>query len=186
MLDAIEVVGVVCAYVGFLFLIARFSERRRASGFGWANSPVVYALALGVYCTTWTFYGSVGKATIDGMAFLPVYLGPTIGMFFAPAILERLIRLKERHRITSLADFISARYAKSRGVAALVTVMLLFGTIPYAALQLKSLGDTFQLLTEGSGDTVYGVHWVMPLTVVLMIGFTIMFGIRRLDPTERH
>ena len=186
MLDAIEVVGVVCAYVGFLFLIARFSEKRRASGSGWANSPVVYALALGVYCTTWTFYGSVGKATVDGMAFLPVYLGPTIGMFFAPAIMDRLIRLKERHRITSLADFISARYAKSRGVAALVTVMLLFGTVPYAALQLKSLGDTFQLLTEGEHDTLYGVHWVMPLTVVLMIGFTIMFGIQRLDPTERH
>lgn len=186
MLDAIEVVAVVCAYIGFLFLIARFSERRRASGSGWANSPVVYALALGVYCTTWTFYGSVGKATVDGMLFLPVYLGPTIGMFFAPAILQRLIRLKEQHHLTSLADFISARYAKSRLVAALVTVMLLFGTIPYAALQLKSLGDTFELLTAGSGDTLYGVHWVMPLTVFLMIGFTIMFGIQRLDPTERH
>jgi len=186
MLSAVEVVGVVCVYVGFLFLIARISERRRASGSGWANSPVVYALALGVYCTTWTFYGSIGKATVDGMLFLPVYLGPTIGMFFAPAILNRLIRLKEQHHITSLADFISARYAKSRLVAALVTVMLLFGTIPYAALQLKSLGDTFELLTAGSGDTLYGVHWVMPLTVVLMIGFTIMFGIRRLDPTERH
>src|SRR5688572_10747770 len=186
MLGAIEVIAVVCAYVGVLFLVARFSERRRASGSGWTNSPVVYSLALGVYCTTWTFYGSVGKATIDGMLFLPVYLGPTIGMFFAPMILNRLIRLKERHHITSLADFISARYAKSRLVAALVTVMLLFGTIPYAALQLKSLGDTFELLTAGSGDTLYGVHWVMPLTVVLMIAFTIMFGIRRLDPTERH
>jgi Na+/proline symporter/signal transduction histidine kinase len=186
MLSAVEVVGVVCVYVGFLFLIARISERRRASGSGWANSPVVYALALGVYCTTWTFYGSIGKATVDGMLFLPVYLGPTIGMFFAPAILDRLIRLKEQHHITSLADFISARYAKSRLVAALVTIMLLFGTIPYAALQLKSLGDTFELLTAGSGDTLYGVHWVMPLTVLLMIGFTIMFGIRRLDPTERH
>jgi len=186
MLKAVEVVAVVCAYVGFLFFIARVSERRRASGSGWTNNPVVYALALGVYCTTWTFYGSVGKATIDGMLFLPVYLGPTIGMFFAPLILRRLIRLKEQHHITSLADFISARYAKSRLVAALVTVMLLFGTIPYAALQLKSLGDTFGLLTAGGGDTVFGVHWVMPLTVVLMIAFTIMFGIRRLDPTERH
>jgi Na+/proline symporter/C4-dicarboxylate-specific signal transduction histidine kinase len=182
---AIEVIAVVCAYVGLLFLVARFSERRRASGSGWTNSPVVYALALGVYCTTWTFYGSIGKATIDGMLFLPVYLGPTIGMFFAPAILDRLIRLKERHHITSLADFISARYAKSRLVAALVTVMLLFGTIPYAALQFKSLGDTFEVLTEGT-NTLYGVHWVMPLTAALMIAFTIMFGIRRLDPTERH
>jgi Na+/proline symporter/C4-dicarboxylate-specific signal transduction histidine kinase len=186
MLGAIEVIAVVCAYVGLLFLVARFSERRRASGSGWTNSPVVYALALGVYCTTWTFYGSIGKATIDGMLFLPVYLGPTIGMFFAPLILDRLIRLKERHHITSLADFISARYAKSRLVAALVTVMLLFGTVPYAALQLKSLSDTFEVLTVDSGTTLYGVHWVMPLTVVLMIGFTIMFGIRRLDPTERH
>ena len=177
MLKAVEVVAVVCAYVGFLFFIARVSERRRASGSGWTNNPVVYALALGVYCTTWTFYGSVGKATIDGMLFLPVYLGPTIGMFFAPLILRRLIRLKEQHHITSLADFISARYAKSRLVAALVTVMLLFGTIPYAALQLKSLGDTFELLTTGSGDTVFGVHWVMPMTVVLMIAFTIMFAV---------
>jgi Na+/proline symporter/signal transduction histidine kinase len=186
MLSALQVVVVVCAYVGFLFLVARFSEKHRASGSGWTNSPSVYALSLGVYCTTWTYYGSVGKATVDGMLFLPVYLGPTIGMFFAPTILRRLIRLKEAHHITSLADFISARYAKSRLVAALVTVMLLFGTIPYAALQLKSVGDTFALVIGGSGATTGRIHWVMPLIVVMMIGFTIMFGIRRLDPTERH
>jgi Na+/proline symporter/signal transduction histidine kinase len=186
MFSALEVVVVVCAYVGFLFAIAQFTERHRAGGGGWTNSPSVYALALGVYCTTWTFYGSIGKVTVDGMLFLPVYLGPTIGMFFAPTILRRLIRLKERHHITSLADFISARYGKSRLVAALVTVMLLFGTIPYAALQLKSVSDTFGVLVAGSGDTVYGVHWVMPLIVVLMVAFTIVFGIRRLDPTERH
>jgi Na+/proline symporter/signal transduction histidine kinase len=186
MLSALQVVVVVCAYVGLLFLVARFSEKRRASGSGWTNSPNVYALALGVYCTTWTYYGSVGKATVDGMLFLPVYLGPTIGMFFAPTILRRLIRLKEAHHITSLADFISARYAKSRLVAALVTVMLLFGTIPYAALQLKSVSDTFAMVIGGSGAMPGRVHWVMPLVVVLMIGFTGMFGIRRLDPTERH
>lgn len=186
MLSAWQVVLVVCLYVGGLFAIAHFSERHRAGGGGWTNRPSVYALALGVYCTTWTFYGSVGKATVDGMLFLPVYLGPTIGMFFAPTILRRLVQLKERHHLTSLADFISARYGKSRLVAALVTVMLLFGTIPYAALQLKSVSDTFDVLSGGSGDTIYGVHWVMPLTIVLMIVFTIVFGIRRLDPTERH
>jgi Na+/proline symporter/signal transduction histidine kinase len=185
MLDPLVVVGVVGVYVGILFLIARLGERRRASGRGWANSPLVYALALNVYCTTWTFYGSVGKATVDGMCFLPVYLGPTIGMFFAPTILDRLIRLKERHHITSLADFISARYAKSRLVAALVTVMLMLGTIPYAALQLKSLGDTFELVA-GLRGVAEGGHGVMPLTVLVLIGYTIMFGIRRLDPTERH
>jgi Na+/proline symporter/C4-dicarboxylate-specific signal transduction histidine kinase len=186
MFSPLQVVFVVCAYVGFLFAIAHFTERKRAGGGGWTNRPGVYALALGVYCTTWTFYGSIGKATVDGMLFLPVYLGPTIGMFFAPTILRRLVRLKERHHITSLADFISARYAKSRLVAVVVTVMLLFGTIPYAALQLKSVGDTFDLLVGGQGETLYGVHWVMPLIVVLMIAFTIVFGLRRLDPTERH
>jgi Na+/proline symporter/C4-dicarboxylate-specific signal transduction histidine kinase len=186
MLSPLHVVAVVCAYVGFLFLIARLSERQRASGGGFTNSPIVYALALGVYCTTWTYYGSVGKVTVDGMLFIPVYLGPTLGMFFAPTILRRLIRIKERHHITSLADFISARYAKSRLVAALVTVMLLFGTIPYAAIQLKAVADTFELLVGAESAISYGIHWVMPLTVLLMIGFTIMFGIRRLDPTERH
>ncbi len=186
MLSPITVVVVVCAYIGFLFLIARITERRRASGGGLTNSPIVYSLALGVYCTTWTYYGSVGKVTVDGMLFVPVYLGPTLGMFLAPMILRRLIKIKEQHHITSLADFISARYSKSRLVAALVTVMLLFGTIPYAAIQLKAVADTFELLVGGSSATFHGIHWVMPLTVVLMIGFTIMFGIRRLDPTERH
>ncbi|MGD0676298.1 MAG: ATP-binding protein [Polyangiaceae bacterium] len=186
MLSTTHVVVVVGAYVAFLFLVARFSEGRRASGTGWTNSPIVYALSLGVYCTTWTFYGSIGKATVDGMLFLPVYLGPTIGMFFAPAILHRLIRLKEAHHITSLADFISARYAKSRLVAALVTIMLLFGTVPYASLQLKSVSDTFALATAGSGSALGGVRWVMPLVVVMMIAFTAIFGLRRLDPTERH
>ena len=186
MFRSTEVFTAVCVYAGLLFLIARFSERRRASGTGWTNSPAVYALALGVYCTTWTFYGSIGKATVDGMLFLPTYLGPTVGMFFAPTILRRLIRIKEVHHVTSLADFISARYAKSRLLAALVTVMLLLGTIPYAALQLKSVGDTFGLVIGGSGATLGGVPWVMPLVVLMMIAFTIIFGIRRLDPTERH
>jgi Na+/proline symporter/signal transduction histidine kinase len=180
------VIVTVCAYMALLFAIARVSERRRASGRGFTQNPYVYALSLGVFCTTWTFYGSIGKATVDGMLFLPVYLGPTLGMFFAPTIMSRLIRLKEAHHITSLADFISARYAKSRLVAALVTAILLVGTIPYAALQLKSMGDTFALVVGGAGATPAGIRWVTPLVVCTMVAFTIAFGIRRLDPTERH
>jgi Na+/proline symporter/signal transduction histidine kinase/PAS domain-containing protein len=186
MFSPVIVVLIICAYVALLFLIARWSERT-THGKRLANHPAVYALGLAVYCTTWTYYGSVGNASKGGMSFLPVYLGPTLVLIFGGHLLQRLIRLKNKHHITSLADFISARFAKSQAVAALVTVIMAVGILPYIAIQLKSVAGTFDLITAAPDGTLSPfAPWFNPLVVVMMIVFTIVLGIRHLDPTERH
>jgi Na+/proline symporter/signal transduction histidine kinase len=186
MFSPATVILAVCVYVGLLFAIARLSEQRAKTGRNWANHPLAYSLGLGVYCTTWTYYGSVGKATNEGMLFLTIYLGPTLGMLFASRILKRLVRLKNTHHITSIADFISARYAKSIAVAAIVTMMLVVGIVPYVALQLKAVTGTFDLITRSPSAPSPLAGYISPIVVGLMIVFTVAFGIRRLDPTERH
>ncbi len=195
MIEPWVVLAAFCLYFGLLFWGALWVERRAANGWSPVNNPVVYSLALGVYCTAWTYYGSVGKAASSGVLFLPIYLGPTIGILLWWTVLRKLVRLKNIHRITSIADFISARYNKSQAVAAIAVVIAMVGLMPYIALQLKAIISTFLLITgQSSGGVVRSGapgglgpgSYVGPLVVALMIASTIMLGVRRLDPTERH
>ena len=178
----------VCLYVAALFGVALWGERSRRVQNALIRSGSVYALSLAVYCTSWTYYGSVGKAATSGVLFLTIYLGPTLGVFFFWILLRRLIRAKNRFRITSIADFIAARYGKSQVLAAVATLIALIGTVPYISLQLKAVVSSFRLITTAGGhelpswlDTAVG-----PAAVVLMFAFTVLFGVRHLDPTERH
>ena len=178
---------VVLGYIGFLFYIAFLAEKETASAKKLTRSPLVYALSLAVYCTSWTFYGSVGKAANSGLAFLGVYFGPTIMVALWWILLRRMVVIKERYRITSIADFISARYGKSELIAAVVTMIAIVGNMPYVALQLKAIKSSYTLLAV-SNTTSGG--WISehfgPCIVLIMTGFTILFGARKLDPTERH
>ncbi len=179
------IVTAILLYFGVLYFIANRVERKSSQGKSPADNPVVYSLALAVYCTAWTYFGSVGLAATSGTLFLSIYLGPTLAIILWWTVLRRLVRIKDEYKITSIADFVAARYGKSQRVAGLVTVMALVGIAPYIALQLKAITETFAILTgetleSGAGDGL-GVF-----IVCLMILFTIMFGVRRLAPTERH
>ncbi len=173
--------------MGILFLTALWVERRSAEAKSPVDNSIVYSLSLGVYCTAWTYYGSVGKAATSGLLFLPIYLGPTIVITLWWIVLRKLVRIKTIHHITSIADFISARYDKSLSVGALATLMALIGTMPYIALQFKAIFTTFEIITSEKGAPP---SWITlhlgPVVVGLMIVFTIVLGVRRLDPTERH
>ncbi len=187
MLSGYWVIGLFCLYMGILFCLALWAERRSGSGASVVNNPLVYSLSLAVYCSSWTFFGSVGVAATNGLLFLTIYLGPTLVFVFGWGILRKMVRLKASHHITSIADFISSRYEKSEPLAAIVTLIALVGTIPYVSLQLKAVLSTFALITPQAGGEPgwVGAH-VGPIVVALMIVFTIIFGVRRLDPTERH
>jgi len=189
------VLTAILAYMGFLFLVALWAEHRAKAGVNSSDNPIIYTLSLAVYCTAWTYYGSVGKAANSGMIFLAIYLGPTLGMLFWWVVLRRLVRVKNVHHLTSVADLISLRYGKSQAVGALVTIMILVGVTPYLGLQLKAMVLTLKILTHSQVDSLlyrdYGQgSWLYlhtgDLIAVLMIVFTIIFGVRRLDPTERH
>ena len=183
MFDPLLVVAVICLYMGGLFFIARGVERAARAGRNPSNNAVVYSLSMAVYCTAWTYYGSVGSAANSGMLFLTIYLGPTLAGIFWWTVLRKLVRIKNTHRITSIADFISSRYGKSQSLAALATILALVGVTPYIALQLKAVISTFDIISTRTGGHS---TWVEPLMVGFMVLFTIIFGVRRIDPTERH
>ena len=107
------VIAIAFGYLALLFLVAAWGDRRAEQGRSLINSPTVYALSIAVYCTAWTFYGSVGRAAQYGPSFLLIYLGPTLAMLLAPFTLRKMVRIAAHQRITSIADFISARYGKS-------------------------------------------------------------------------
>ncbi|MFM8500597.1 MAG: histidine kinase, partial [Fluviibacter sp.] len=139
-------------YLGALFAIARFGDRRADAGRSVMTSTV-YALGIAVYCTSWTFYGSVGRATTGGFSFLTIYLGPTI-MFLFAAVILKMIRISKTLRLTSIADFISARYGKSPLLAGLVTVIAVIGIIPYIALQLKAISYSLRILFPDDAEAL--------------------------------
>jgi Na+/proline symporter/nitrogen-specific signal transduction histidine kinase len=186
MLSTPLVLAASFAYLLLLFGIAHYADGRGRQGRSLINNPWVYALSIGVYCTAWTYYGSVGRAASSGLWFLPIYLGPTLGMLLAWTVLRKMIRIARRDRITSIADFIASRYGKSRALAALVTLIALVGILPYVALQLKAIASGLALLTGSPGTA--GPWWQDSTLYIalLLAGFTIAFGARHLDSSERH
>jgi Na+/proline symporter/signal transduction histidine kinase len=173
---------IVLTYLILLFILAYAAERREASGRSIVNNPYVYSLSLAVYCTSWTFYGSVGKAATSGLSFLPVYLGPTLIAALWLIVLKKVVRLAKTNRITTLSDFISSRYGKSLFLSVVVTAVTVIGIIPYLGLQLKAILSTFVLI---SGKDMQSP--VPGLAITCILGFfAIMFGARRLDLSERH
>ncbi len=187
MFSPLTVLIILLIYFGMLFMLAQWVEGRSLLSKRIAGSPLVYGLSLAVYCTSWTYYGSVGKAVTSGMLFTTVYIGPTLTCILWWQIMRRMVRIKNKYRITSIADFISARYDRSTSLAAMSACAALIGSTPYIALQIKSVTATFSIIASSQTSSMSWVHdQIGPLTVIIMIAFTIIFGVRRLDPTERH
>ncbi len=183
MFEVSTLLTITVVYLSILFLIAALGESSKKL----QGSHLVYALSFAVYCTSWTFYGSVGRAATSGYEFLTIYLGSSLALIFGGMTLKRMIAAKHEFRITSVADLIAARYNRSRTIAALVTVICLFGMVPYVGLQIKSMTTVFTLTTASeAGHTLISQQWAGLLLVLILIIFTILFGARRLDPTERH
>ena len=177
------VVTAVVIYMLCLFAVAQVVEYRVAKTGRAIKSPWVFALSLAVYHTSWTFYGSVGFATTSGLLFMGIYAGALIGILFWWVTLRKMVAVKEDFRITSIADFISTRYRRSQRIAGLVTLIALIGSVPYIALQLKAVVNSFEIITYDH-DSPWANSGLF--VTLLMTAFTIVFGVKRLDPTERH
>lgn len=176
------VATVVMLYVLCLVLIAKyFANRPRPAN--WFES-LTYALSIGAYCTAWTYFGSVEKASYEGFSFLAVYVGSIIGSFFWRSIWRKLIRIKDRYSVTSLADLLALRHGKSQFVATGVTLFLVVGMVPYISLQMKALLRSTNFLLLMPMDQVPTIEaWGI---VALLLFLTIFFGLRKLNSTERH
>jgi Na+/proline symporter/two-component sensor histidine kinase len=187
------VIAVSVGYLALLFGVAFYGDRRARSGRSLIDNGAIYALSIAVYATSWTYYGSVGRAATSGVGFLPIYLGPTLMFALGWVILRRIIRISRRHRITSLADFVSTRYGHSVTLGGLVTIVAVVGIVPYIALQLKAVSTTFEIISEDLGSGLKGHVGGVPLLhdaglyiALTLAAFAILFGTRHLDATERH
>lgn len=190
MLSPMLVIGASFAYLLLLFAVASFGDWRAAQGRSIIANPWTYALSLAVYCTAWTYFGSIGRAASGGIWFLPIYLGPTLAMVLGWLVLRKMIRIAKTYRITSIADFIGSRYGKSPLLAGLVTLIAVVGIVPYIALQLKAVSAGYGLLTASSlSELPTQAHWTQDSTFYMALalaGFTMVFGARHLDSAERH
>src|SRR5512147_2419418 len=168
---------VLLGYLMLLFALAHFAEQKEKSGRSIINNPYIYSLSLAVYCTSWTFYGSVGKAATSGLSFLTIYLGPTLMAALWMVILKKVVRIAKANRITTLSDFIGSRYGKSLSLSSLITIVAVIGITPYIGLQIKAIISTFTII---SGETTGSAAAGLFITFTLGI-FAIIFGARRLD-----
>jgi len=181
------------AYLGLLFAIAYFADKRADAGRSVIASPYIYSLSLAVYATAWTFYGSVGRAAENGVGFLPIYIGPTLMIALWWIVMRKILRISKQNRITSLADFIASRYGKSALLAGVVTVIAVIGILPYISLQLKAISNSFTIVLQYPEIVMPAKLGAVPLfqdtafwVALILAAFTILFGTRHLDAAEHH
>jgi len=188
MLQGWVVIAIALGYIGLLFVVASYGDRLRKVGRAGRSRLLIYPLCLAIYCTSWTFFGSVGLASKTGFDFLTIYVGPILMIGLCTPLVLRIVRLAKNQNITSIADFIAARYGKQQSVAALVALIAIVGTIPYIALQLKAVSAMFatvflhvapQFTPSALGDTAL-------LVALAMAAFAILFGTRHIDATEHQ
>src|SRR5437016_6940790 len=182
--------GVIAAafgYIGLLFVVASYGDRLTPAQRGRAGT-LIYPLSLAIYCTSWTFFGSVGFASRTSIDFLAIYIGPILMIGFCTPLLRRVIQLAKSQNITSIADFIAARYGKSQAVAATVALIAIVGSVPYIALQLKAMASLLEtILSEDKLFSQIPVIGDIALVVMLaMAVFAVLFGTRQADATEHQ
>ena len=182
--------GVIAAafgYIGFLFFVASYGDRLSPAQRGRA-SALIYPLSLAIYCTSWTFFGSVGFATRTSVDFLAIYIGPILMIGFCTPLLRRVIKLAKAQNITSIADFIAARYGKSQAVAATVAMIAIIGSVPYIALQLKAVASSLEtiLIDEQAVAAIPLIGDIALIATLTMAAFAVLFGTRQTDATEHQ
>jgi Na+/proline symporter/signal transduction histidine kinase len=190
MLQGWIVVAIALAYIGLLFVVASYGDKVRLLGREGRSRLLIYPLSLAIYCTSWTFFGSVGLASRTGYDFLAIYVGPVLMIALASPLLVRIVRLAKSQNITSIADFIAARYGKHQGVAVIVALIAIIGTIPYIALQLKavssSLGTILGPLAAAPGARQPVLRDLALVVALAMASFAMLFGTRHIDATEHQ
>lgn len=166
------------------FYLCFFGEKH-ASRLSTRGRMLLFSLTLGVYCSSWTFYGATGAAVREGIIFLPIYLGPLIFVWVGYDIWRRLGRVRQHHAISSIADFVAARYGKSGPLASLVTILAVIAIIPYLALQLRAIALSAAVVLQQNTGIQGTTNSVLFLTGVLAI-LAMIFGTRQIANTEQH
>lgn len=190
MLSGWAIISAALLYLLLLFAIASYGDRnaatKRSDGRG---RPFIYALSLAVYCTSWTYFGGVGLAAERGYEFLAIYIGPILMFTIGMPVIRRIVHLAKAEKLTSIADFIGARYGKNPTIAGIVALIAVIGTIPYIALQLKAVSSSVATVVSDAPLEGLGPFFPTDISLVLALllaGFAIIFGTRHTDATEHQ
>lgn len=190
MLESGLIISFTFGYLALLFALAWFSEKSAEKGRSLASNPYVYSLSLAVYCTAWTYYGSVGRAATNGLEFLTIYIGPSLIAPLWWIVMRKIIRISKVQRISSIADFISSRYGKNITLGGVVTVFCLLGILPYTSIQIKAIANSFATLqNSGATESALSNPIYMDTAFYLSLGmalFTVLFGTRKVEATAQH
>jgi PAS domain S-box-containing protein len=180
--------GALLVYIGVLLLVGFWAEHRARHGREFTNRGWVYALSLTIYCTSWTYFGSVGAAASSGMLYSAIYLGPVIAMLLSWGMVRRMIRLRHRYQFSSVVDLITQRYGQSVRMGTFITLILLLAMVPYIGLQIRALRVPFSIITglRHGPDTIWLGHFTDELMLVLIGVLTGLLGLRRVDTRERQ
>ncbi|NVN97858.1 MAG: SpoIIE family protein phosphatase [Geobacteraceae bacterium] len=183
----------ISLYICLHFLVAIYAYKRYQKGRSIVSNSFVYSLSITVYCTSWTYYGSVGRAATSGIDFIVIYLGPSLTAFTWWFILRKIVRITKENNITSISDFISSRYGKSQFLGAAITIIAVMGIIPYIALQLKAVSSTFILICNHPSFQLpehlknsFAINNSGLFFAIFISIFGIMFGARSLATQRRH
>lgn len=179
-LDTWFISFIAIAYLATLFIVAYWGENQSIKH--WKSKPWIYSLSLGVSCTSWAFYGTVGQAATTGAWLAPIYIGTILCLVLAWPMLLKILKIVKQQNLTSIADFIAFRYDRSPKIAATVALIALVGTIPYIALQLRAISTSFDLLT---GTYQSGISTAFIVTAVLIV-FSILFGTRQIAASKQN
>lgn len=185
MLSGWSIILISLLYLSLLFSIAYYGDKT-VRGKSYATNPIIYSLSLAVYCSSWTFYGAVGRASNSGWEFFATYLGPVLVFTLAWRIIEKMMLISKQQNITTISDFISSRYGKSQALAVLVTIIATLGTIPYIAMQLKAVAISYNALAPGVTEELSKGSDTALFVAIIMAIFAILFGTRHIDATEHH
>ncbi|WP_379964887.1 ATP-binding protein [Epilithonimonas sp. UC225_85] len=182
-MSSVSLFAVVILYLALLFLVAHRAEKKKSKI--WVNNPYIYSLSLAVYCTAWTYYGSIGVAVNDGLDYLPIYIGPIIIIPAWIYINKKILRISRVNKVSSIADFISLRYGNSRSFGAIITLVCIFGIIPYIGLQIKAISESFHLVTNTPiSENIFTDN--ATFVVVLLALFSSYYGTRYVDASEKR
>lgn len=182
-MSSVSLFAVVILYLALLFLVAHRAEKKKSKI--WVNNPYIYSLSLAVYCTAWTYYGSIGVAVNSGLDYLPIYIGPIIIIPAWIYINKKILRISRVNKVSSIADFISLRYGNSRSFGAIITLVCIFGIIPYIGLQIKAISETFHLVTNTPiSKNIFTDN--ATFVVVLLALFSSYYGTRYVDASEKR
>lgn len=179
--------GIAFGYLGLLFWIAYWVENNSKIKKFVQNSSIVYSLSLAIYCTAWTYYGSIGTATQSGLNFLPIYLGPTLIMPLWYFFLRKMIRVVKMNNISTIADFLSLRYGVSSRLGMVITLLCIVGIVPYISLQIKAISNSFEIIMFQNAIVNSAISANIPVVISIVLGaFILIFGVQKMESNEHH